>query len=73
VISTDGADRFPVEVLLPGRDRLEPGEEAEVSIRLWGADLLPGPLEMDTRLSLSEGDPEIASGTLLSYERHQID
>lgn len=65
--TADGADLLGVEIAVVGPSRIEPGEELLCVLRLWAADVLPGPIGAGTQLAIFEGGRQVADGAVVSF------
>lgn len=64
----DGADVIGLEMELPKGCSIEPGLSVQCVLRLWAADVLPGPLSAGTRLTILEGAKTVAFGHVESFD-----
>jgi hypothetical protein len=62
VVTPDGATRFGCELVIPDDQRLDPGQEADVTLRLWVPTEMQPDLQMGKRLRITEGQKEVATG-----------
>src|ERR1700730_11208806 len=62
VVAPDGATRFGCELVLPDGRRLDPGEEVNATLRLWGPTEMQPNLQAGKRLRIVEGHKEVATG-----------
>lgn len=65
VLALDGAERFGFEMELLDRGRIEPGETARCTLRLWAGDQLPGDLVAGTEIRFLDGASEVGVGEVL--------
>jgi hypothetical protein len=65
--ATDGADLFGVQIDVVGPSRIDPGEVVLCVLRLWATEVLPGPIEAGTHLTIFEGAKQVAIGTVVSF------
>jgi hypothetical protein len=62
VMAPDGATRFGCEVVIPDDRRLDPGQEADATLRLWVPTEMQPDLKVGKRLRIMEGHKEVATG-----------